>query len=270
MLGRPRLRTPYGLSLSPRSREQISARCYHLLSIPSALLICTLQMAATAAEQISNAPKSPLHHAGDKVSPRAPDKPSTPFKPPDTLPIEIPIPEIRSAFQSAVTGDLESDLKNNASLQAEDITNLARQTYKNPTTKQTSFVLRSSFFSVEYELMDEHNLEDRVFVNITNCEDAFTAQKMMADYLGMFQADVSMVTKRSEKELGQVALQTEKGVFWVRDAMWIQLWEEKARRGLHRIQPKKSPLLTLCLDQNVSRRSKMHYPDASATEPQCI
>lgn len=170
---------------------------------------------------------------------RTPDKPSSPFRPPDTLPIEIPVPAIRSAFQSAVTGNLHSDLKNNASLEAEDVANVARQTYRNPMVQQISFVMTLSFLTVVYRLISEDDPKHYIFISIANCKDAHTAQKMMADHLSMFQAKVSTVTKRPGEDLGQVALQTDSSVFWIRDAMWIRLFmesgvEEKKKKGLLR------------------------------------
>ena len=190
------------------------------LLIPSVLLTYPSQMA-----KISRAYKAAVN--------RTIDKSSTPSRPIVSLPFEIRTPDIRSAFQSAVTGSLESGLKNNASLKAEDIINLAHGTYKNPTMIESSFVARPTFFGAHYTLASDVNPDDHVNVNIANCMDAAMAQKMMADHLSMFQAPVSTVTRPLEKELGQVALRTESSIFWVRDALWVQIFIE--RRGSEQI-----------------------------------
>ena len=48
-------------------------------------------------------------------------KPPTPFIPPDTLPIDISDSIIRKVFRFALTGNLDSDLKNNAPLDAKPL-----------------------------------------------------------------------------------------------------------------------------------------------------
>ncbi|KAL9623681.1 MAG: hypothetical protein Q9160_002137 [Pyrenula sp. 1 TL-2023] len=198
-------------------------------------------MAATAVEQLPTILGSPLRalrSASVRALSRTPDKPSIPFRPPDTLPIRISDSEVRSAFQSAVTGNLDSELKNNASLEAKDILKLARQIYKNPTIRQTTYGVDPDLFSAEYEVTSEDYPEDLIFVDITNAKSALTAQTMMASHLGRFQRDVSEVIKRSEKALGQVALRTEKDIFWVRDAMWIQLFIEHNHRWVKKTRKK--------------------------------
>jgi len=155
------------------------------------------------------------------------DTSSSTFKPPESPPFDIPVPAVRSAFLSAVTGNLNSNLKNNASLKAEDIIILARQTYNTPRLLQSSFAAGPNFFSAEYRLATHDHLGAHIIANITNCENAITAQQMMADHLSRFQAVVSAVTNKPKQKLGQVALQTGRRAFWVRDALWVQVSAER-------------------------------------------
>jgi len=153
--------------------------------------------------------------------------PSTPFIPPDILPIDISRPAVHAVFRSAVTDNLNSNLKNNAPLDAKTITELARGIIsRDPEIVQTDFRARPSYFSAGYGLKSKLKPQCLVFVEITNCKDSTAAQEMMVDHLEKIQADIQAVTKKADRKLGQVALQMDTSVFWVRDALWVQVFAE--------------------------------------------
>ncbi|KAK1762874.1 hypothetical protein QBC33DRAFT_623429 [Phialemonium atrogriseum] len=63
----------------------------------------------------------------------------------------------------------------------------------------------------------------RVLVDIVSLADAPSAQRAMKLYLDRFETDIAVVTKKLDQKIGQVAVQTEGSVFWVRDAMWVRV-----------------------------------------------
>ena len=158
-------------------------------------------------------------------------KPPTPFIPPDTLPIDISDSAVCKVFRSAVTGNLDSDLKNNAPLDAKTITALADDIIsRDPEIVSTSFTTSPSYFCADYKLTSDLKPPCFVFVAIANCKDATTAQELMVAYLRTFQSDIQTVTKKAERQLGQVALQSGTAVYWVRDALWVQVIAEYTLR----------------------------------------
>jgi len=159
-------------------------------------------------------------------------KPLTSFIPPDTLPIDISNPITREVFRSAVTGNLDSDLKNNAPLDANTITTLADGIISHdPEIVYTGFSANSCFFSADYKLKSDLKPACFVHVRITSCKDATTAQEMMVSYLNTSQNDIRTSTKKPERQLGQVALQSGTKMYWVRDALWVQVIPEYKNEG---------------------------------------
>jgi len=87
-------------------------------------------------------------------------------------------------------------------------------------------------FRAEYKLKSDLKLPCVVSVRIANCKDASTAQQLMAGYFSTWSSDIRTFIKKAERQLGQVALQSAKGVYWVRDALWGCIYanyEEKGR-----------------------------------------
>ena len=101
-----------------------------------------------------------------------------------------------------MTGSLNSSLKNNGSLDEKAITELAQGILSDLEIRETSFTARSNYFCAEYELCSKVGSGNRLFVKITNCNDTATAQRIMVDYLFMFQDDISKVTKKPFEKLG--------------------------------------------------------------------
>jgi len=129
-------------------------------------------------------------------------KPPTPFTPPDTLPIDISDPVICKVFRSSVTGNLDSNLKNNAPLDAKTITTLADDIIsRDPEIVDTSFTTSPRFFCADYKLKSGLKPPCFVFVRVANCKDATTAQELMVAYLGTFQSDVRTVNKKQRGNL---------------------------------------------------------------------
>ncbi|KIW83556.1 hypothetical protein Z517_02801 [Fonsecaea pedrosoi CBS 271.37] len=106
-----------------------------------------------------------------------------------------PDAEAQKAFNSAGKGNLHSDPKNNASLNTKTIAGLAEGIVsRDPKIVVPHFKATTTFIRAEYMLPSD------------------------------IEPPVLKVTRNAH--LGQVALQTDSSVFWVRDAMWIQVIAE--------------------------------------------
>lgn len=125
-------------------------------------------------------------------------------------------------FRSAVTGNLASTTKSNAPLDPQSIASLAAGIVsQKPTVQTINASARSTHFQVLYAV--DGAASGRVLVNIGHYTEAAAAQEVMRQYLSTFDADVSTVTRKPDKPLGQVSLLTGASVFWVRDAIWVRL-----------------------------------------------
>ncbi|KAK0718567.1 hypothetical protein B0T26DRAFT_803382 [Lasiosphaeria miniovina] len=137
-------------------------------------------------------------------------------------------------FASAVTGNLASSTKSNAPLDPPTMARLATGIIgPSPTVKTLSASARAIDFRVLYSI--EGASSGPVLLDFVHCTEAAAAQDLLKQYLGTFDGDVSAVTQKTTKPLGQVSLQTGTSVFWVRDAIWVRV------QSLSSEVPKASP-----------------------------
>ena len=136
--------------------------------------------------------------------------------------------EIEALFSSARAGFYDTEnLKNNAPLNLQAITALAEGTLSpNPRIHVSSDGVSSISASICYEIARSRPPTEGVHVEIENCADAGTAQSKMIWEMCRRSCLCShpQALKKSEQSLGQVTLQTEHELFWVRNSVFVRLW----------------------------------------------
>lgn len=131
-------------------------------------------------------------------------------------------------FSLAVTGDLKSTTKSNAPLDAQSIAKLATSIpaifSQRTSVKSSCTWVRPTFAAALYTVEDGTGTDSStVSVLVAHYTDASAAQGAMRQHLAMFDGNVGLVTKKPDRPLGQVSIQTGTGVFWVRDAIWVRV-----------------------------------------------
>ena len=143
-----------------------------------------------------------------------------------STPSLVPIrKEADDIFLTAQTGSFDTDLKNNAPLDLASIKTLALATL-DPKLEMhvTSTGVYRRFVSIYYHVTGPLLPADGMSIDIYNCADASIAQSMMRTYLGRYENDISKIFRKPEKPLGQVALESEFDVLWVRNAVHVRVW----------------------------------------------
>ncbi|KAK3375554.1 hypothetical protein B0T24DRAFT_664731 [Lasiosphaeria ovina] len=141
--------------------------------------------------------------------------------PPSPAPFSLP-KAASAAFTAAVTGNLASTTKSNAPLDPASIATLATGIVApKPAVTTVSVSARSTYFAVRYSIAGAAS--GPIDVEISYQTQAADAQDVLKYYLAMFDGDVAVFTKKTANPLGQVSLQTDGSVFWVRDCLFVKV-----------------------------------------------
>ncbi|KAK0732939.1 hypothetical protein B0T26DRAFT_745041 [Lasiosphaeria miniovina] len=159
--------------------------------------------------------------AGPKSTSPVPEASPSLAGPSSPAPFSLP-KAASAAFTAAVTGNLASTTKSNAPLDPASIATLATGIVApKPAVTTVSVSARSTYFAVRYSIAGAAS--GPIDVEISHQTQAADAQDVLKYYLAMFDGDVAVFTKKTAKPLGQVSLQTDGSVFWVRDCLFVKV-----------------------------------------------
>ena len=128
-------------------------------------------------------------------------------------------------FFAAKTGDFNTNLKNNAPLDLQSIKTLAMATLDpDLEIEAVKGAVHKRFVKAFYHVASPLLPVEGMNIDFYNCADASIAQSMMRTYLARCDNDISKIFRTPKQPLGQVALESNIDVFWVRNAVHVRIW----------------------------------------------
>ena len=127
-------------------------------------------------------------------------------------------------FFKAMTGSFDTDLKNNASLDLDSIKKLSIATLDSDSEVHvTNTAVHRRYVSICYQVAGPLLPGNGMSITIYNCADASITQSTMRKRLERWMNDIQKMFRKPEQPLGQVPLESDLNVLWVRNALHVRL-----------------------------------------------